>query len=40
MIAFDYADMDLEGAGVIGIARVDLGPLAKGLPVQGAYPLF
>lgn len=40
VIAFDDADMDLEGAGVIGIARVDLGPLAKGLPVQGAYPLF
>jgi Ca2+-binding EF-hand superfamily protein len=40
VIAFDDADMDLEGAGVIGIARVDLEPLSKGLPVQGAFPLF
>jgi len=40
VIAFDDADMDLEGAGVIGIARIDLEPLSKGLPVQGAFPLF
>ena len=40
VICFDDADMDLEGAGVIGIARVDLEPLSKGLPVQGAFPLF
>jgi len=40
IIAFDDADADLEGAGVIGIARVDLEPLSRGLPVQGAFPLF
>lgn len=40
VIAFDDADMDLEGAGVIGIARIDLEPLSKGVPVQGAFPLF
>ena len=40
VIVFDDADADLEGAGVIGIARVDLEPLSKGMPVQGAFPLF
>jgi Ca2+-binding EF-hand superfamily protein/DNA repair exonuclease SbcCD ATPase subunit len=40
VVAFDDADTDLEGAGVIGIARIDLEPLSKGLPVQGAFPLF
>ena len=40
IVAFDDADVDLEGAGVIGIARIDLEPLSKGLPVQGAFPLF
>ena len=38
IIAFDDADADLEGAGVIGIARVD--GAVPGLPVQGAFPLF
>ena len=40
IIAFDDADTDLEGAGVIGIARVDLEPLSKGIPVTGSFPLF
>tara|TARA_B110000977_G_scaffold136810_1_gene173758 strand:- start:23770 stop:29397 length:5628 start_codon:yes stop_codon:yes gene_type:complete len=40
IIAFDDADVDLEGAGVIGIGRVDLEPLSKGMPVTGSFPLF
>ena len=40
IIAFDDADVDLEGAGVIGIARVDLAPLSKGEAVSGSFPLF
>ena len=30
-------DVDLEGAGVIGIARIDLEPLSRVFPLQGAF---
>ena len=39
VIVFDDADADLE-AQASSASRVDLEPLSKGMPVQGAFPLF
>lgn len=37
---FDDADVDMEEAGLIGLAQIPLAPLADGVPLEGAFPLF
>ena len=37
---FDDADLEMEEAGLLGLAAVPLASLAEGVPLHGSFPLY
>lgn len=40
LTVFDDADLEMEEAGLVGLAAVPLASLAEGMPLHGSFPLY